>query len=67
MNFYCVCLLWPDLSTLINHYTFVSPSHPPSKINPTMIYSYRRYCLFPVTPSFLQEEMRKLPARWMEH
>lgn len=66
MNSYFVCLLCPDISTLINHYIFLSPSPPPSKINPTMIYSYGEYCLFPITPFFLQEEMRKLPARWME-
>lgn len=58
---------YDQISYLLYLYTIVSPSLPPSKINPTMIYSCRGYCLFPITPFFLQEEMRKLPAGWMEY
>jgi len=51
MNPYFTCLLWSDISTLINYYSFISPSPSPSEVNPTMIYSYGGYCLFPIFPS----------------
>lgn len=56
MNPYFICLLWLDISTLTNHYTFISPSPSPSEVNPTVIYSYWGYCLFTIFPSRSDEK-----------